>query len=52
MRIGYSFSVTGDYPCNSIIVILESGCEIAKSELVYIGHPKKGLPVVYQITKV
>jgi len=52
MRIGYSFSVTGDYSSNSIIIILESGCEVAKGDLVYIEHPKKGLPVVYQITKV
>ncbi|NIM44930.1 MAG: hypothetical protein GTO54_04750, partial [Nitrososphaeria archaeon] len=49
---GYSFSVTGDYSSNSIIIILEGGCEVAKGDLVYIEHPKKGLPVVYQITKV
>lgn len=52
MRIGYSFSVTGDYPLESMIIILEDGCEVAKGDLVYIEHPKKGLPVVYQITKV
>ena len=52
MRIGYSFSITGDYPSDSMIIILEDGCEVAKGDLVYIEHPKKGLPLVYQITKV
>jgi len=51
MRIGYSFSVSGDYRSTSITIILEKGCEIAKGDLVYVKHPKNGLPVVYQITK-
>ncbi|UCE43681.1 MAG: ATP-binding protein [Candidatus Bathyarchaeota archaeon] len=52
MRIGYSFSVTGDYPQDSLTIILEDGCEVAKGDLVYVEHPKKGSPVIYQITKV
>ncbi len=52
MRIGYSFSTTGDYSSDSTMIILEKGCEVARGDLVYIQHPKKGLPVVYQITKV
>lgn len=52
MRVGYSFSVSGDYPSNSITIILENGCEVAKGDLVYVEHPKKDLPVVYQVTRV
>jgi len=52
MRIGYSFSVTGDYPQDSLIIVLEDGCEVAKGDLVYVEHPKKGSPVVYQVTEV
>ncbi|UCC33865.1 MAG: DUF87 domain-containing protein, partial [Candidatus Bathyarchaeota archaeon] len=52
MRIGYSFSISGDYPQDSLTIILEDGCEVAKGDLVYVEHPKKGSPVIYQITKV
>jgi DNA helicase HerA-like ATPase len=52
MRIGHSFSISGDYPQSSLMIILEHGCEVAKGDLVYVEHPKKGLPVVYQVTKV
>ena len=51
MRVGYSFSVSGDYHSTWITVILEKGCEVAKGDLVYVKHPKNDLPVVYQITK-
>ncbi len=51
MKVGYSFSVSGDYHSTKITVILGKGCEVAKGDLVYVKHPKNGLPVVYQITK-
>ncbi len=51
MRVGYSFSVSGNYHSTQIAVILERGCEVAKGDLVYVKHPKNDLPVVYQITK-
>ena len=52
MRVGYTFSTSGDYNSTWITLILEKGCEIAKGDLAYLEHPKNGLPVVYQITKV
>jgi len=51
VRVGYSFSVSGNYHSTQIAVILERGCEVAKGDLVYVKHPKNDLPVVYQITK-
>jgi len=51
VRVGYSFSVSGNYHSTRIAVILERGCEVAEGDLVYVKHPKNGLPVVYQITK-
>jgi len=52
MRAGHTFSVSGDYGSTWITVILERGCEVAKGDLVYVEHPKTGLPVVYQITRI
>jgi len=51
VKVGYSFSISGDYHSTKITVILEKGCEVANGDLVYVKHPKNGLPVVYQITK-
>lgn len=52
MRLGYTFSTSGDYRSNRITIILERNSEVAKGDLVYVEHPKNGLPVVYQITKI
>ena len=52
MRIGYTFSLSGNYPSTRITIILEKNGEIAKGDLTYIEHPKNGFPVVYQVTKV
>ncbi len=52
MRVGHTFSVSGDYGSTRITIILEMGCEMAKGDLVYIEHPKTGLPLVYQITRI
>ena len=52
MRLGHTFSVSGDYCSSRITIIVERDGEVAKGDLVYVEHPKKGLPVVYQITKI
>ncbi len=52
MRMGYTFSVSGDYPSTEITIILEKAGEVAEGDLAYVKHPKNGLPVVYQVTKV
>ncbi len=52
MRLGHTFSVSGDYGSTWITIVLERGCEAAKGDLAYVEHPKNGLPVVYQITQI
>jgi len=52
MRLGHTFSVSGDYCSSRITIIPEKNGEVAKGDLVYVEHPKNGLPVVYQITKI
>jgi DNA helicase HerA-like ATPase len=52
VRAGHTFSVSGDYGSTWITIVLEKGCEVAKGDLVYVEHPKNGLPVVYQITRI
>jgi len=50
--IGHTFSVSGDYDPSRVTVVLRDGCEVAKGDLVYVEHPKNGLPVVYQVTQI
>jgi len=52
MRVGHTFSVSGDYGSTWITIVLERGCEVAKGDLIYVEHPKTGSPVVYQITRI
>ncbi len=52
LRVGHTYSSTGEYGINEITVLMLRGLELAKGNLVYINHPKNGLPVVYQVTKV
>jgi DNA helicase HerA-like ATPase len=52
LRVGHTYSQTGEYGISEITVLLLRGLELAKGDLVYIEHPKNGCPVVYQVTKV
>lgn len=52
LRVGHTYSSTGEYGINEITVLMLRGLELAKGNLVYIDHPKNGRPVVYQVTKV
>jgi hypothetical protein len=52
MRIGYTYSDTGEYRIDEITIVLVRGNELAKGDLVYIEHPKNGSPVVYQVVAV
>jgi DNA helicase HerA-like ATPase len=52
LRVGHTYSSTGEYGINEITILMLRGLELAKGNLVYIDHPKNGLPVVYQVTKV
>ncbi|MEM2892673.1 MAG: ATP-binding protein [Candidatus Bathyarchaeia archaeon] len=50
--IGYTYSLTGEYPVEEINIILLRDSGLAKGDLVYVNHPKNGSPVVYQVTQV
>lgn len=52
MKVGYTYSISGDYHSSRIHIVLENDKEIAEGDLVYIRHPKNGEPVLFQITKV
>ncbi len=52
LTVGYTYSENGEYGLDELTVVLLRGVELAKGELVYVEHPKNGLPVVYQITRV
>ena len=52
LTVGYTYSETGEYRLDEITFVLRNGNEMAKGNLIYVKHPKKGLPVVYQVTKV
>ena len=52
LRVGHTYSQTGEYGISEITVLLLRGLELAKGDLVYIEHPKNGCPVVYQVTRV
>jgi len=52
LRVGHTYSATGEYGISEITVLLLRGLELAKGDLVYIEHPKNGCPVVYQVTRV
>jgi len=50
--IGYTYSLTGEYPVDEINIILLRDSGLARGDLVYVNHPKNGSPVVYQVTEV
>lgn len=52
LRVGHTYSATGEYGISEITVLLLRGLELAKGDLVFIEHPKNGCPVVYQVTRV
>ena len=52
LKVGHTYSSTGDYGINELTIILLRDKEIAKGNLLYINHPKNNTPVVYQVTKV
>ncbi len=52
LKVGHTYSLTGDYRLDEITILLMRGRELAKGELVYLEHPKNGSPVVYQVTRV
>jgi len=52
MRVGYTYSTTGEYHSAWVDIVLENGRDVAKGDLVYVEHPKNGKPVLYQVTQV
>jgi DNA helicase HerA-like ATPase len=52
MRVGHTYSQSGEYGISEITILLLRGYELAKGDLVYIEHPKNQRPVVYQVTRV
>ena len=52
LRVGFTYSETGEYKPEEITVVLLRGRELARGDLVYVKHPKNGCPVVYQVTQV
>ena len=52
LKVGHTYSLTGEYNVDQITVLLMRGRELAKGDLVYVRHPKNGFPVVYQVIKV
>jgi hypothetical protein len=52
LKVGHTYSLTGEYSIDKITVLLMRGRELAKGDLVYVKHPKNGSPVVYQVVKV
>ncbi|MCW4050054.1 MAG: ATP-binding protein [Candidatus Bathyarchaeota archaeon] len=52
LRVGHTYSSSGEYGINKITILLLRGYELAKGDIVYIEHPKNGTHVVYQVTRV
>jgi hypothetical protein len=52
LKIGHTYSLTGEYEINLLTIILLHNKELGKGDLIYIKHPKNGSPVVYQVIKV
>ena len=52
LTLGYTYSETGDYRLDDVTFVLLKDRELGKGDLVYVEHPKNGLPVVYQVTRV
>jgi len=52
LKVGHTYSVTGEYRPDQITVLLLRGRELGKGDLVYVRHPKNACPVVYQVLKV
>ena len=52
LKVGYTYSDDGEYRPEEITIVLLRGHEVAKGDLVHVGHPKNGSPVVYQVTGV
>ncbi len=52
LTVGYTYSETGDYRLDDVTFVLLKDRELGKGDLVYVEHPKNGLPVVYQVTRV
>lgn len=50
--VGFTYSETGKYCLEEIKIVLLRGIELARGDLIYVNHPKKGLPVVYQVIRV
>ncbi|MBM3292565.1 ATP-binding protein [Candidatus Bathyarchaeota archaeon] len=52
LKLGHTYSLTGEYRLDQITILLMRGRELAKGDLVYVKHPKNHEPVLYQVTKV
>ena len=52
LRIGYTYSETGEYRPEKITIVLLRDMELARGDLVFVNHPKNESPVVYQVTNV
>ena len=52
LKVGHTYSVTGEYKLDEITILLLRGRELAKGDLVYVKHPKNGQAVVYQVVRV
>jgi len=52
LKVGHTYSQTGEYRLDEITVLLMRGRELAKGDLVYMHHPKNGSPVVFQVMRV
>jgi hypothetical protein len=42
LKVGHTYSLTGEYNVDQITVLLMRGRELAKGDLVYVRHPKNG----------
>ncbi len=52
LKIGHTYSMTGEYRLDQITIILLRNRELGKGDLIYLKHPKNGLPVIYQVIRV
>jgi DNA helicase HerA-like ATPase len=52
LKIGHTYSMTGEYRLDQITAILLRNRELGKGDLIYLKHPKNGSPVIYQVIRV
>ena len=52
MKIGYTYSCSGEYGVREINVLLLEGWEVGRGDLLYVSHPRNGKPVLYQVVDI